>query len=66
MRSNVSIVSIYKKGNGGEREKGTRLIFKEDVDGPINSDIEMARNKNGKHFSNGIQMHPIKKLKSDK
>lgn len=49
MSSNVSIVNIY---NGKESLGG--LVFKIDVDGPINSTIEMARNKNGKHVGNGI------------
>lgn len=49
MSRNVSIVNICNniEDEEGERE---RLIFKRDIDGPINSDIKIARNKNGKHF----------------
>lgn len=59
-------LSIFTTEKGWrDREKnGTRLVFKGDVDGPINSDIEMARNKNGKHFGNGISNASNKKAKA--
>lgn len=43
-----------------------RLAYeKKNDNGPINSEIEIARNKNAKHFGNDILMHPIKQRKSN-
>lgn len=49
MCSNVSIVNIYNKKRGRKRNSHSK---KGDVDGSINSENKIARNKNAKHFAN--------------